>query len=126
MIEVYKILTGKYDIGCQQLPKIRKRYGRTYMYQREGAQPETLPSKSKYRTAKTWNELPDSVVSAATLNSFKNRLDKHWSNQEIKYDFKAKITGGNVTKNEATEEYESNIEESIGAWPGKLLQTTLK
>jgi hypothetical protein len=60
-------------------------------------------------------------VSATTLNSFKKRLDKHWSNQEIKYDFKAKITGGKVTKNEATEEYESSTEEPIGAWPGKLL-----
>jgi hypothetical protein len=40
-------------------------------------------------------------VSASTLNSFKVRLDKHWSNQEIKYDFKAKIQGGNVAINEA-------------------------
>ena len=25
-----------------------------------------------------WNSLPESIVTAPSLNSFKNRLDKHW------------------------------------------------
>jgi len=29
-----------------------------------------------------WNSLPDSVVDADTLNTLKNRLDKHWLDQE--------------------------------------------
>jgi len=33
------------------------------------------------------------VVSANTVNTFKNRLDKFWSNQELVYDYKADITG---------------------------------
>jgi len=35
-----------------------------------------------------WNSLPNWVVSANTTNTFKNRLDRFWQNQEIIYDFK--------------------------------------
>ena len=27
------------------------------------------------------------------INTFKNRLDKHWSNQEVLFDFNADLTG---------------------------------
>jgi len=30
--------------------------------------------------------MPNHVVSADTINTFKNRLDKFWSNQEVLYD----------------------------------------
>jgi len=33
------------------------------------------------------------VVEAVTVNAFKYRLDKHWSNQEILFDFSAGLTG---------------------------------
>ena len=28
----------------------------------------------------TWNSLPDSVIEANNVNSFKNRIDKYWNN----------------------------------------------
>ena len=31
----------------------------------------------------SWNSLPSNVVSAPSLNTIKNRLDKFWSNQDI-------------------------------------------
>jgi len=37
--------------------------------------------------------LPENVVSANTVNTFKNRLDKFWSDQELVYDYKADLTG---------------------------------
>jgi len=40
-----------------------------------------------------WNNLPNEVVEAVTVNAFKYRLDKHWSNQEILFDFSAGLTG---------------------------------
>jgi len=40
-----------------------------------------------------WNSLPPSVVQAETVNTFKNRLDKYWSRQEVLYNYKAKFTG---------------------------------
>jgi len=30
-----------------------------------------------------WNSLPDHVVEADSLNAFKNRLDKYWTNQDV-------------------------------------------
>ena len=31
------------------------------------------------RVVNSWNQLPEEVISAKTVNSFKNRLDKHIS-----------------------------------------------
>ena len=39
-----------------------------------------------------WNSLPDSVVDATTINTFKSRLDKHWHDQDIVYNFCSKFT----------------------------------
>ncbi|KAF2357462.1 hypothetical protein FHG87_011774 [Trinorchestia longiramus] len=30
------------------------------------------------KIAATWNQLPENIVSAGTVNTFKNRLDKFW------------------------------------------------
>ena len=40
-----------------------------------------------------WNSLPDSVVNADTLNTFKNRLDKHWLDQDVLYNFYSELIG---------------------------------
>jgi len=40
-----------------------------------------------------WNSQPVNVISADTVNTFKNRLDKFWSDQELVYDYKADLTG---------------------------------
>ena len=32
-----------------------------------------------------WNALPEYAVNAPSVDSFKNRLDKQWSNEEIVY-----------------------------------------
>jgi len=42
-----------------------------------------------------WNSLPvpNGVVESDTINTFKNRLDKHWSNQEVLFDFNADLNG---------------------------------
>ena len=38
-----------------------------------------------------WNSLLNEVVEAPSVNSFKNRLDKHWKNQEVIFDYKADL-----------------------------------
>ena len=40
-----------------------------------------------------WNSLSSYVVSAESVNCFKNRLDNLWKNQEIIYNFRAEIYG---------------------------------
>ena len=47
------------------------------------------------RVISVWNTLPDTVVSANTIDTFKARLDRFWSDQEVKYNWKSDIiTGG--------------------------------
>jgi len=45
------------------------------------------------RITNVWNSLPFSVVTAPSVNSFKNRLDKHWASQELRYDWEAELPG---------------------------------
>jgi len=40
-----------------------------------------------------WNSLPDSVVESNSINSFKNNLDKFWLNEDVKFNWKANLTG---------------------------------
>jgi hypothetical protein len=37
------------------------------------------------RVVAHWNALPESVINATSVNSFKNRLNNHWKNIEIKF-----------------------------------------
>jgi len=37
--------------------------------------------------------LPNDVVEANTVNAFKYRLDKRWSNQDVLFDFNADLIG---------------------------------
>jgi len=39
-----------------------------------------------------WNSLADAVVNL-TINQFKNRLDRHWSIEEMMYNYKSELTG---------------------------------
>jgi len=45
------------------------------------------------RVIPIWNSLSNHVVSADTVNCFKNCLDKFWSNQEVLYNHKADLHG---------------------------------
>ena len=47
----------------------------------------------KCRVVNMWNSLPNSDVHAKSTDIFKKRLDKFWSNQEVIYNYDAKIQG---------------------------------
>jgi len=40
-----------------------------------------------------WNTLPNDVVEADIINTFKNRFDKYWSNQDVLFSFIARLIG---------------------------------
>jgi len=40
-----------------------------------------------------WNSLSNHVVSADTINTCKDRLDKFWANQDVLYDYKSDLHG---------------------------------
>ena len=129
MIEVYKILTGKYDKDATHCLKLWKDMahrasdrGHSMKLFPQRARTELRKNTFAIITVQSWNSLPPHVVTAPSLNAFKNRLDKHWSNQPIMYDdYKSKLDGGIVTKDNPDEESESSIEVPEGAWTGNLL-----
>jgi len=45
------------------------------------------------RIIAVWNSLPNTIVIAESTNIFKNRLDRFWVNQELKFDWYADIAG---------------------------------
>lgn len=86
MIEVWKRLHNKYDDKYPWLkldPNQGLRYHSLKLYKRQVD--HRLKKKAfSFRTVKDWNSLTEEVVTAKTVNSFKNRLDHLWSN--IQYD----------------------------------------
>jgi hypothetical protein len=68
------------------------------------------------RVVKSWNSLPEEIVSTPTTNTFNNRLDKYWSNQSLMYeDHKTTITrSGDLRIDD-----EANEEELEGSCIGK-------
>ena len=94
MIEVYKILTGKYD---PQVSDFLPLHRDTTANNRTRGHPLKLAKRKfsldvcKYsfsrRVEKMWNNLPNVVISAPSTNAFENRLDKYWSKLDIKFDF---------------------------------------
>jgi hypothetical protein len=64
------------------------------------------------RIANYWNKLPENIMNAPSINSFKNRLDKHWKDEELyNANYKADISGSRVKYREIEEIQESGEEE---------------
>jgi len=40
-----------------------------------------------------WNSLPVHVVHASSVSDFRNKLDAHWSTQEMMYNYRGEISG---------------------------------
>ena len=89
MIEVYKILQNTYDPDCAPHLQRSGREGRSHNFKLFKPQVQRLDIRKHsftIRIVDSWNSLPYDVVNAPSLNSFKNRLDKSWSNCEFKFD----------------------------------------
>jgi hypothetical protein len=106
MIEMYKLISGKYDVGQTNIVRLWK--DMAVRTSERGNLLKIYPERVNHtlrknyfviRSVPLWNDLPESVVTAKTLDVFKNRLDKFWESQDILYnDFKANIlaTGSHV------------------------------
>ena len=95
MIHVYKIMHGMYDKDCT-LNLLLSHNTITLGHRFKLLHIHLHLDLRKYffinRIVSVWNSLPEDVVSAATLNIFKNKIDKHWVNQECKFNWKANIS----------------------------------
>ncbi|KAK3089125.1 hypothetical protein FSP39_001036 [Pinctada imbricata] len=123
MIEMYKIISGKYDPAAANFIKLRSDHvsrdcgrgnSKTLFVQRPRL--DIRKHNFSIRSTNIWNSLPDDVVCAKSLNSFKNKLDKFWRNQEVLYDYKADIRTGSRVNN--SKESESSKEDPIGTCVG--------
>ena len=67
------------------------RCGRQHKYQliRQHENKSPLSRSFYFRIREIWNNLDESVVNSLTVNEFKNNLDSHWANLEIKSNHKA-------------------------------------
>ena len=88
MIEVYKYLHGQYKVHVSFLPRTENsNRGHSLKLQKQSSQLKARHDFFSLRVVDLWNSLPESMVSAPSLNSFKNRLDKFW--KEYKFNEEA-------------------------------------
>ncbi len=94
-IEVYKIITGKYDNECtRSLLQMRdegKTRGNSKKIYKLRPRLEIRKFSFLHRVVANWNDLPEWVVSADTVKCFEARLDEYWRNQDQKYNHKTHI-----------------------------------
>ena len=100
MIEVYKLLQGKYDRYVSNIVKLHKdsdtregTRGHSLKLFIERACTNVRKESLSLRVTRLWNDLPEVGVTAPSVNSFKNRLDRHWSTEEFLYNYKAALPG---------------------------------
>jgi len=99
MIEFYKICSGKYDatvtnwLTDRHLESHDLRGHRFSLYQSQ-IHYDTRKYNFTNRIISIWNGLPDTVISATTVDTFKARLDRFLQNQEVIYNWKTDIHNG--------------------------------
>ena len=82
MIETYKFLHNVYDLNNEWLrrdPSTRTR-GHSLKLEKRRCQNTMRQHCFSNRVINNWNSLPESIISAPTVNSFKSKLDQHWYN----------------------------------------------
>ena len=95
MIEVFKFISGKYDSSIKYPLQLslntRSGTSKRLMKPDKNIPPrkikQTRRNNFSHRTVNFWNHLPNNVINAPSLNSFKNRLDKYWDKFDIKFNF---------------------------------------
>jgi len=95
MIEVYKILTESYCKSVNLEIELHKKSvtrGHNLKLFNSRCHSDLRKYSFAVRLVNIWNSLPDSVISANNVNTFKNRLDKFWAYQELIFDYKSSLT----------------------------------
>ena len=95
MIETYKVLSGIYTSVAPEIHIISEHAtrGNSLKIANRRCHYNLRKYSFSMRITNVWNSLPFSVVTAPSVNSFKNRLDKNWALQELKYDWETELSG---------------------------------
>ena len=91
MIEVYKLLTNKYDDNTVHLDMNTDKRTRAHTKKLVVKRCHYDVWKYSYcsRVVNIWNNLPSDVITGTSVNSFKNRSDTFWADYEVLYNYKA-------------------------------------
>ena len=82
LIETFRLMRGIENVDWDQFfsrPSLDHLRGHSLKLSKSLSACQTRQNFFSQRVVSTWNELPESVVSAENVNLFKNRLDKMWS-----------------------------------------------
>jgi hypothetical protein len=95
MIEVYKIINGIYDhkvvTGFFELSDVEQTRGHNKKLRKLSCKINKRKNYFSNRVIDVWNNLPQEAVSAKSVKDFEIAIDKHWENQEMKYNHNANI-----------------------------------
>ena len=93
MIELYKIMHGFYNSdACPKLElNLYKTRGHSYKLFKRSCTTNTRMHYFSFRVVDKWNSLPNEIVNAPSINSFKTRLDKHWACQDIVFNYRSSL-----------------------------------
>ena len=87
LIELFKILTGREGLSSDRFFKLsstgHELRGHELRLFRPRCRLAVRQNCFSQRAVEAWNRLPPEVVRATSVNSFKNRLDEHWSRQDV-------------------------------------------
>ena len=80
MIQTFKLVKGLDDCPLENFFTIAhyNKRGHSHKLEKPRCSLTFTLNQFSYRVINVWNSLPQHVVDAETLNSFKARLDKHW------------------------------------------------
>jgi len=96
MIEVFKILTGKYDTAAAPVMDsydLKTTRGNDFKLNKIRAKYDLRKYFFTNRVVHIWNSLPSYVITAESINSFKLHLDKFWKHQELMYNYRSELHG---------------------------------
>ena len=96
MLETYKILNDIYDNEAApvlELSGTRMTRGNDKKLNKVMCKTDLRRHFFTQRVVDVWNSLPSEIINSASVNIFKNKLDKFWQTQEIFFDYKADIAG---------------------------------
>ena len=97
MKQVFKFICGLHDVDSVVKFNMHDNFcntrGNIYKMQQAHVHYDLRKHFFTNRIINIWNSLPNIIVTSASINSFKNRLDKFWANQDVKFNWKANLTG---------------------------------
>ena len=100
MIELFKMLNEIYSTvySCIKFKFVDCEVNRTRGNKLKIYQGHVQYNLRKYffsnRAIQIWNSLPDFAIDAKNnINSFKNKLDKLWANENVKFNWRSDLTG---------------------------------